>query len=192
MTGISIFRCSKNVKNYSFPILKIAMCCLLIVLMIGGGSALKVSSLLGKIAIGILCITILALSVLCIYIAFAEMLLLYERKEKKKNYFEKAIIQSKNLPAHCVFSLLEDNDIIEVLIASDNCIFTVMASSDIRPGSSVFFDKRYHIGDRAYTEFVDFKEAITPYAIGGEFCVIEIDGVPANRYFSTGDGLSEP
>ena len=35
---------------------------------------------------------------------------------------------------------------------------------------------------REYLDFVAFKDALLPYAIDGAFCVIEIDGVPANRY----------
>lgn len=186
---MKIFKCDTSIKNCRYPIAKIVLSCLLIALLVMRGCFFSISSGFWELATGILCAIIVVLSVLCIYISFAEMLLLYERREKK--HFGKAISQSRVFSVSYILSLLEVNDIVEILLACDNRIITVMASSDNRQGSAKFFDKCYHIGDSTFTEFVDFKEAIIPYAIGGEFCIIEIDGVPANRYFSTGDGLSE-
>ena len=177
---MKIFKCDTSIKNYRYPIAKIVLSCLLIALLVMRGCFFSISSGFWKLATGILGAQIVVLSVLCIYISFAEMLLLYERREKK--HFGKAISQSRVFSVSYILSLLEANDIVEILLACDNRIITVMASSDNRQGSAKFFDKRYHIGDSTFTEFADFKEAIIPYAIGGEFCVIEIDGVPANRY----------
>ncbi len=177
-----ILKCDTSIKSYTYPIVKIVLSSLLIVVLIERGRFYTINSPFWKVVEGAVGVTMLVLSVLCIYISLCEMLLLYERNEKGKKDLKKAMTRSKNLSVSYILSLLEDNDIVEVLIAYEERIITVIASSDSRHGSSKFFDKRYAIDDEDYLDFTIFKEALLPYANDGEFCVIEIDGVPANRY----------
>ena len=188
-----ILKCDTSIKSYTYPIVKLVLSSLLIVVLIERGHFYTINSPSWKVVEGALVVAVLVLSVLCIYISLCEVLLLYERNKKGKKDLEKAMARSKNLSVSYILSLLEDNDIVEMLIAYEQCIVTVMASSDSRHGSSKFFDKQYAIDDEEYLEFATFKEALLPYAIDGAFCVIEIDGVPANRYRgSAGDKNSPP
>ena len=188
-----ILKCDTSIKSYTYPIVKLVLSSLLIVVLIERGHFYTINSPFWKVVEGALVVAVLVLSVLCIYISLCEVLLLYERNKKEKKDLEKAMARSKNLSVSYILSLLEDNDIVEILIAYEQRIIAVMASSDSRHGSSKFFDKQYAIDDEEYLEFATFKEALLPYAIDGAFCVIEIDGVPANRHRgSTGDKNSPP
>ena len=183
-----ILKCDTSIKSYTYPIVKLVLSSLFIVVLIERGHFYTINSPFWKVVEGALVVAVLVLSVLCIYISLCEVLLLYERNEKGKKDLEKAMARSKNLSVSYILSLLEDNDIVEILIAYEQRIIAVMASSDSRHGSSKFFDKQYAIDDEEYLEFETFKEALLPYAIDGAFCVIEIAGVPANCYRgSTGD-----
>lgn len=177
-----ILKCDTSIKSYTYPIVKLVLSSLLIVVLIERGHFYTINSPFWKVVEGALVVAVLVLSVLCIYISLCEVLLLYERNKKGKKDLEKAMARSKNLSVSYILSLLEDNDIVEILIAYEQRIVTVMTSSDSRHGSSKFFDKRYHIEDKSYTDFTEFKQAIIPYANDGAFCVIEIDGIHADRW----------
>ena len=188
-----IFKCDTSIKSYTYPIVKLVLSSLLIVVLIERGRFSPISNFFGIVVERAVCVTMGVLAILCFYISIGEMLLLYERNKKGKKDLEKAMARSKNLSVSYILSLLEDNDIVEILIAYEQRIVTVMASSDSRHGSSKFFDKHYAIDDEEYLDFVAFKDALLPYAIDGAFCVIEIDGVPANRHRgSTEDSSANP
>ncbi len=187
-----ILKCDTSIKSYTYPIVKLVLSSLLIVVLIERGHFYTINSPFWKVIEGALGVAVLVLSVLCIYISLCEVLLLYERNEKGKKDLEKAMARSKNLSVSYILSLLEDNDIMEILIAYGHRIVTVIASSDSHHGSSKFFDKRYAIDDKEYLDFVAFKEALLPYAKDGQFCVLEIDGIPAAHYKGQEDGSVVP
>jgi hypothetical protein len=118
------------------------------------------------------------LSILCIYVSIGEMILLNERKNKDKINIEKAMKNGKYYSVDYVLSLLEKNDIIDMLILSKDQIIKLGASSDCNPGSSSFFDKEYYVNDKNNVTVEELNEMINFYSTDSKVFVVAIDGVP--------------
>ena len=86
-----ILKCDTSIKSYTYPIVKLVLSSLLIVVLIERGHFYTINSPFWKVVEGALVVAVLVLSVLCIYISLCEVLLLYERNKKGKKDLEKAI-----------------------------------------------------------------------------------------------------
>ena len=110
------------------------------------------------------------------------MVLLNERRTKA-NIDAKVVAEyGKYCSVDYILSLLESNDIIDILIISNNQLIRLGASADSRPGSSKFFDKNFYINDRDNVTIEDLKETINTYSVNGKVCVVAIDDVSPSSY----------
>ena len=88
----------------------------------------------------------------------------------------------KTFKMEYVISLVEKNDIVEIEIKTQGQVIRIGASSDCKQGSSVFFDKRFYIGEEEYETLDLFEKALSHYAANGELRVITIDGIKVERW----------
>lgn len=177
---VGVFRCNENIKSYRYPVWKIVLCMAFIVLLTGRNYIVSIDNTVLNVFVKIVCFGFVITSVLCIYISVAEIILLHERREKASINAKTITAYSKDYSVDDILSLLMMNDIIEITIVSDNQIFKVGASSDCRPDSSRFFDKRYYINTTDYETIDNLKEVIFSNCKDGKLCVIAIDGVFSN------------
>ena len=105
--------------------------------------------------------------------------ILTTKKEDKIN-IEKARTYSKTHHVDYILSLLEENDIIEISILSNDQIIKLGASSDCHPGSSHFFDKNYYINSKKGITIEELRGIINNYSTNSKVCVVAIDGIPPN------------
>ena len=178
---MKLLKCNEKISSYKLPIIKVISCSLLIVLIISLNSILPIDNHFWNELKNIVAAIVVALSVLCIYISFCEMLLLSERRELAKVEIKKAMKSSKFCSVDRILSLLEANDIIEILIISNQQIIKLGASSDSHPWSSQFFDKKYYIDDFDCIEIEEIKEKLNSYSVDAKVQVVTIDGISPNK-----------
>lgn len=179
---MKLFRCDENIKTYKFPAIKIVLCSLLVVLLISRNYLIHINNSLWKTIIDLVCFQVVILSILCIYLSVGEMILLNERKKEDKINIEKARTYSKTHHVDSILSLLEENDIIEISILSNDQIIKLGASSDCHPGSSHFFDKNYYINSKNGITIEELRGIINNYSTNSKVCVVAIDGIPPNNH----------
>lgn len=178
----NIFRIDESITSYWYPIVKIILLALLIILAINRNRFITINdstitTIVGYIfaAFGIMCIY-------CIYVSFAELIFAYENREKGKSLSDKAINNSKEYDIDKVISLAESNDIVEIIILSGKKSLEIGTSSYNVSAYSELTDKRYYIGKKEFVDIEDFKSALAPYLINDKLLVISIDGVAAKKY----------
>ena len=170
----NIFKCSEKIRSYTYPVIKIVLCILLIIFLINRNHFFVIHSSVWKIVVGIICFQIVILAVLCIYISAAEMILLHERRAAAA---VSALPEGRDYRVDDLVSLLESNDIIEITAAADGKVIRFGASSDCRPGDAHFFDKTYYIDDKADIGIDEVKQALKRCTDNDLIRVLTIDDI---------------
>lgn len=182
---MNIFHFNETNKSYIYPIIKIIVCVVLIIIFMNSGRVFHIDntdSKLIKIIISVLGVVVVLACAFCIYISGAELLQAYENREKETALSDRIIANSKQYTIDEIISLVESNDIIEIKIVFKNKGVMIGSSSDNEYSSSKFFDKLYFIEDEMFEEIEYFKSALLSYAINEQISVISIDGVvPRNK-----------
>ncbi len=180
----NIFKCSEKIRSYTYPVIKIVLCILLIIFLINRNHFFVIQSSFWEIVVRIICFQIIILAVLCIYISAAEMILLRERRATAA---VSDLPEGKDYRIDDLVSLLESNDIIEITAAMDDKVIRFGASSDCRPGDAHFFDKSYYIDDKADIGIDEVKQALKRCTDNDLIRVLTIDDIPVSNdsYAST-------
>ena len=174
---MGIFHYNEDNKSYIYPILKIIVCIVLIILFINSERIIHIDNKVISIIIGILCGAITIVCIYCIYISVFEISQAHENRAKETVLSNSIIANSKQYTIDEIVFMAETNDIIEVQIISKNRIVNIGSSSDSKNGSSKFFDKLYYIDDEMFESINDFKSELLSYAVDGQISVIYIDGI---------------
>ena len=170
-------KCNEDINSYKLPVIKVVLFSLIIALLINRKRFVSIDNSLLDAVIGVTCALIAMVCVLCICISICEMLLLHDRREATKIDLENAIMHSKNYSINSILTLLEENDIIELLALSHGQIIRLGASSNSSPGNSHFFDKNYYVNDEDSVTIEELIKVLSRYSVDGELCVISIDGI---------------
>lgn len=174
MKRIYFFHLDNTLNTYILPILKIVSCVAIILLLIFRNRFIHVEQPNWKLIVGGASVIVGYVCIMCVYISLAEILVVYEKRlenQKSKNK------ECKWFPVDKVVSLASQNDIIEIQIVSGSSCIKVGSSSNLKPGDSVFFDKRYYIGNQEFEKSDQFHEELLKYSDDEEIPVITIDGV---------------
>ncbi len=115
----------------------------------------------------------------CLYIPVAELFVVAANRRKKKN--RRKDVPSRFFPLSQVVQLCSANDIIDLEILKRGSLIHIGSSSDLNPGESDFFDKRYYIGETEYLSIDPFGEELEKLALDGKIAVVSIDDVPVSR-----------
>ena len=174
---MNVFLFNEANKSYIYPIIKIIVFVVLIIIFINRGRIIPIDSKVINVVISILCTVVGFACIYCIYISGAELIQAHENREKEAVLSDRIIANSKQYTIDEIASLAESNDIIEIKIVFKNKGVMIGSSSDSKNSSSKFFDKLYFIDDEMFKEIEDFKSELLPYAINGQVSVISIDGI---------------
>lgn len=178
----NFFKVNTCIKSYTYPIIKIIIFFALILLLFFRKYYLNISNSLLDIIVGIVFGCIGLACFLCIYISIAEIVLLHERRKDVKAV-SMQIKKGDSLPLDKVISLINDNDIIEIRILSNNEIIKIGASSDCKMGRSGFYNKMFFINNEEYETLTSFKKAIIKYTVDSNLFVLTIDDLAPVKFF---------
>ena len=182
MKKMHLFSIDESMDSYIYPIVKIVLCIAIILLLIFRNHFIQINQSLWEIIVGVFCVALGIACILCIEISFAQLFVVHDNRLKKQELTSKQTEKVRRFPIEKIISLSRDNDIIEFKIVSKGTCLNIGASSDNKPGDSVFFDKSYYIGNREYDNLESFMEELTKYSIGGQISVVSIDGVSPEYY----------
>lgn len=172
-----MFKCDESITSYTRPIFKIICCCILIVLLI---NRWDFNNSYINVFLTVVGFVVMILAILRIYLSFAEMLLLHERRTEAKIGINKAMKYSEEYTVENIISILGKNDIVDILILVKNQIIKLESSSENFPESSEFINKKYSI-DEHFVELEEIKEKLTAFTVNDKICVISIDGLPPSK-----------
>ena len=133
---MKFFSCDENIKSYKTPILKIVFAFLLIIILTYRNYIIQINSSVINTIITVISGVMAMLAVLNIYLSFADMILLYERREAARFNLKSAIKRSKEYSIAHILSLLETNDIIE---------FSNSTTSGSYAGMYALFNNMHHL-----------------------------------------------
>jgi len=175
-----IFSLQTDLSGYGYPLIKIAVSLLIILFSIFRNNFFVISSKPLNIIVAIFCFVATIASVLCIYIAVPE--LFYVRKNRKGSKNKSKDFATIPFPFERIICLVQENDIVEFEIKSNDHVIKIGASSDNKFSSSVFFDKRFYIEKEEYLTKEEFEKELFKYATDGKINVITIDGIKAEKW----------
>ena len=174
-----IFKLQTNLINYTYPLTKIVISMLIILFSVFRGSLFVISIKPLNFLLTLFCLVFTMASILCIYIAVSELFYVWKNRKAKHEKIE--LIPTTPFDVEQVICLIKENDIIEFEIKANESKIKVGSSSDCRVDSSVFFKKRFFIGELEYLTAEEFKKELLKYTIDGKINVISIDGVKAEK-----------
>mgnify|MGYP004502156411 FL=1 len=175
---MKFFRVNGNINSYWLPILKIVISIILIVIVLCLNSHFRDEKTITRVVAGAICVVLIIGSVLCIYLSVAEVLIAHDNRTKNVKDIDAIVEKSRLYSTEEIVSIVNDNDIIALRIISNGEIIEIGASADNKPGSSVFFDKLYYIGDREFEHIGDFEKNLQALSDNGKVVVISIDDCP--------------
>ena len=181
MKLVDIFKLNKDIKSYSYPVKKIVISIILVAVCFSVYFNIPIENPILYWIIKIIVLAFLIANIWIVYNSFGEMVLLQERKEKMEITVAKAIKNSKNYSIDDIMVLINENDIIEFITVLNDRIVSLGASSDLKHGSSIFFDKRYYIDSEQFDNYDIFEKNIYELFKDKNVCVYSIDGIRVNK-----------
>lgn len=149
--------CNDNIKSYKYPIIKIIISIILIVILINRSIFFCINNAILKTVVAIACAVLVVIGVLSIYISFNEIILLYEKRHEESIDMREILIRAKKFSVEDIIKLLKSNDIIEIKVICNNELIRIGTSSDCRVDSFEFFDKSYYINDKEFKTVKDVQ-----------------------------------
>ena len=172
---MKIFEVNDEIKSYTYPILKILICAVIITIIYNRNKIFSITSILGNLIITALVFGLLLGCILCIYISVIEITELHDRRIDEKRNFEG--LNTKKYSIDDILKLIEENDIIEIEIKTSQEIIKIGSSSVNNWSENIFYDKLYYCGDKEYESIEELKTAVIFYGDNEELQVVSIDGI---------------
>ena len=176
---MSWFHVNSELKSYRYPIIKILVCLLLIVLTVVGLNFLYTERVILNFVFSLVRAGAVLVFVFCISISFAEMVIIGDRSAETK------IAQRKFADVYSIDqirALAEKNDIVEIVILFHGKTVKLGSSAECKNGSATFFNKRFYVGDKEFAEIDSFVREVQNYAECGKYTVVSIDGAAPQFY----------
>ena len=179
---MKLFTPRKDLKTPLFPIIKIIISIIIIVLSINRKEFYSFFNIeiegIFDILERIIFLIIGVISILTIYMSVVEIIYTYENREDEKKRRKYNEWKYKPYSLEEIVSLVEKNDIIEIEIKTETDIVKIGSSSDCKAGSNKFFDKKFYIANMEYDDLKTFIDEIKIYEKDGYINAIFIDGIP--------------
>lgn len=170
---MKIFEPQTSLKSVAYPVVKIVICLLLILLCISRNQLFNIELHWLNVLLSVLCFLVVLLSIFCICISAYEIFNFIEHRDNQCTNIDNA--QPINIEE--VIRIVNDNDIVQLKIVFHNSVLLIGSSSDCKNGSNVFFDKKYYIGDNEFNSLCEFQEHIQQYATNNSLSVISVDDI---------------
>lgn len=180
MRKFNPFCIDDTLMTYTYPIVKVLACVVILILVINRNFHIK--DTIWHFIVEAICIGISIASIHCISISVGEMIIVSDNRSDASGKPSKKSKEPILYPIDKIVSLVKDNDIIEIQISKNGKVIEVGASSDSEAGSSKLFDKLYYIKKKEFENLDDFRKALSLYSDNGQISVISIDGVSPKRH----------
>jgi hypothetical protein len=182
---MNILEFNKDIKSYKLPIAKIVVCTLLIIFLFIRKSIYQIKiEFLANLEKS-LCLGVAIFMVYCLGVAVMEILVVRNRNLKVKEK-EKTVALAKQ-GVYCtedkVLSILQkpDRDFVSVIIIFENKkieFFKLFESYDVFIyNEDPIFDEMINLSQS------DVKMELEKYKIHEKICVVEVNGIAAQKYF---------
>lgn len=172
---MNVFKCNENLKSYTYPIVKILISVLIILVTINSSRFIPIdqTKIFMESSIRIISVGFVVSSIMCIYISASEMILIHENRKSK------VLLRSvsKEYSIDELVSMVEKNDIIEIEIFVNNNLSKVGSSCNSYRYDSNLTDKLYYIDKNEFIDINEFKSSLFLYSINGKVAVHAIDGI---------------
>lgn len=176
---MKVFRMQDDLESYTYPILKIVVSIIIIAITVYRDKIFTIESQLLRTFVALISSIVVILCFICIYISFAEIVeMLCKKAERKRN--RKNTSASKT-SYEVVVKTINSNDILEYKILFDKKAIKIGSSSDYNHSNGKFFDKRFYIADKEYTDLDDFKTDLIKMTTDGCLNVISIDDIIVSK-----------
>lgn len=174
---MKLFEMQTNLISYTYPIVKIIISIFIIILLIFGEVPFGVQYPWIKILTKFISFILCCCSIMCIYISVGE--LFYTYSNRKRLTAAEGINPSK---LKCfdmseIIRLIDKNDIVEIIIYTNQKTIKIGASSDCKYSDSNFFDKKYYIDDAEYDTLDEFECVLLSHLSSDKIWVLSIDGI---------------
>ena len=166
-------------KSYTVPIIKTICSIAVIGLCIHRKQLFQINQEMISNIFTILAFLFTVSSIIIIYISGAEMIQVYEYRERNSN---RKPFTYESYPIEEVLSWISSDDIISIEVKNKNTIVEIGAVSSTTPYSD-FYDKSYYIDSEEFYDYNSFKESILKLFEYKHLDVISIDGIPVSHYF---------
>jgi hypothetical protein len=166
-----IFKCDSTQKSYSYSIIRLIICVVIILLVIG---SIGIDLINNVVWFRVLRTIILCIAILCIYISLAEII--YVRENLKVSKFDLRGKKTEPFDIDDTISLLKNNDIIEIEAIYNNNLFKFGSSSDCKQRDAKFYDKEYYINNKSFKTIDSLKKELVKYCKDKKIFILTIDG----------------
>lgn len=180
MRKFNPFCIDDTLMTYTYPIVKILAC--VVILILDTNRNFHIKDTIWDFIISVICGGISIASIHCISISLGEMIIVSDNRSDANGKPSKKGKEPILYPIDKIVSLVKDNDIIEIQINHNGKAIEVGASSDSEAGNSKLFNKLYYIKKKEFENLDDFRKALSLYSDNGHISVISIDGVSPKRY----------
>ena len=167
--------CNDNIKSYKYPIFKIIISIIFIVILINRSIFFCINNVILKTVVAIACAALVVICILSIYISFNEIILLYEKRHEESIDMREILIRAKKFSVEYIIKLLKSNDIIEIKVMCNNELIRIGASSDCHVDSFEFFDKSYYINDKEFKTVEEIQVYIIENIDSQNILVISVE-----------------
>lgn len=171
---MKLFEVQTDLTSFTYPIVKITICLLIIVLCLARNRLFYIPTLWINAIITALGFLLLIASILCLYISIGELFHTYTNR-KKINYQS---IDVKHLSIEEITKIVSENNIVEIEVCTNNKTIKIGASSECKHSSFVFEDKQFYVSSCEYETISQFREALFDLFPKGIIPVSRIDGLP--------------
>lgn len=171
---MKLFEVQTDLKSFKYPVVKIIVCLIVIILSIMRKSIFQFSNTLFNVAIAILCVFLTAVSILCIYISVGEVFHTIANCKNKSRQFSKIT----PVTIEKITEIVSENDIVEIEVCTNNGTIKIGSSAECEYASSVFEHKLFYISSSEYEMLELFTEALIELFPEGIIPVSAIDGLP--------------
>lgn len=168
--------CYKNKKDVWKPIVRIALLCGVILLCINRNLLFSVNDTTISTIFSIIAGLIGIVSILGIYVNIAKVFSIYEKRNR--TMIDRRKLEGEVKTIEEVLSLLEKNDIIEILITTDTELIVFGTSSNSKQSDSFFFDKQFYFQEYENVSVEFIENRLKDVSDNGCVKVVSIDGVP--------------
>ena len=171
----------ENVSSCRYPITKLLISSAIIALMcLRKSICARIGATINPLA-NVACGVIGCAALWCIITSVVEIATLCKTKQKQQKRVGQKETYSYSLET--LYSLVEKNDIIEIIILFDGRRVTVGSSAESDRGSSRFYNKEYYIDSRSFCSFEEFRQEMrNMFQDDAKIRVVEIDGVSPKYY----------
>ena len=170
---MKIFEVQTDLHSYKYPVVKLIICLVIIVVQIWNPLGVHYSYLPLCILAAAFRFTLGMTSIRCMYISIVEMCEIFWNRRKNKY----GPSESKPFSIDTVLRIVKENDIIELEVYDQKRTITIGTSAMSTYTSKTFWDKRFYIEDQEYEKIEDFSQALLQLFPDGVVPVFTIDGL---------------